>query len=39
MRCQLDGVSEITVKKVDFDAATADKEFDFNTKKTVKIGF
>jgi SpoVK/Ycf46/Vps4 family AAA+-type ATPase len=40
MRCQLDGATDITIKKVDFDAATADKEFNFNAKKkTVKIGF
>lgn len=40
MRCQLDGSSGITIKKVDFDAAVADKEFNFNQKKkTVKIGF
>ena len=40
MRCQLDGSTGITIKRVDFEAAIADKEFNFNQKKkTVKIGF
>jgi AAA+ superfamily predicted ATPase len=40
MRCQLDGSSDICIKKIDFEAATADKEFNFNAnRKTCKIGF
>jgi hypothetical protein len=40
MRCQLDGTENIEITKVDFEAATADKEFNFNdNKKTGKIGF
>ena len=40
MRCQLEESSDISIKKIDFEAATADKEFNFNAnKKTCKIGF
>jgi len=40
MRCQLEGSSEITITRGDFERATADKEFTYMMqKKKARIGF
>ena len=39
MRTQLAGEMQVTLNKEDFVRAVADKEFQFNKKKTNKIGF
>lgn len=39
MRCQLEGISEVTLTKADFERASSEKEFILNTPKRSRIGF